>query len=1076
MFYMPYVILAIVLSFGAVPECAAADGVHRGAAEQGTAQGAGKSSPKSVAVAEREVYRGSSFLSDYESRTWTVDEGLPGNTINAIIQDENGFLYIATYDGLVRFDGMEFVTMNRSYNAKYDFSSTRSLYQDSSANIWAGSNDEGIARIAPDGTVRMFTLSDGLPNNSIRAIIEDTDGNIWVGTASGVVYITRNEEVLSPKGLEQYGEEHILVNTLYCDSAGRIWLTSRNPGSIYTYEGGEFRRYEGIHSMAHPAVTAIAQDSRGAFLFGLAPHYVLKLDSGNETLYDVGIGEQPGTVVNSIMQDKTGDFWVATDAGLCILGADGRSYGYNESTGLADSSINQVMQDTEGNVWLATDKGGLERLSLSKFKTVKINTTVNAIVQDDFRKAVWFGNDNGLYCCDYALKEVHTEDVDRILDYCRNIRVRHVALTRDGGLLVSTYEKRGQLLFERDGGIKQWTVSNGLSGMKVRVALEADNTDIYIGTTTGLNIVDGKTGAISKITKENGIANEYIMCIFQDSEGTVWCGTDGGGVFTLKTLEDGSHQVESTYTSANTKTKRLSFSDTCIVGNVVFKISEPRKGELWFCTGTGISRLKGGVFSNITSTNGLGTDSVFQMINEYTDRAWLTSNRGIASVKFSQMEDLTDGKIPRLNVKFFTSNDGIHSSGVTSTSLSMKDSTGRVWFTMVDGFVIYDPVKATADKVVPHVANDRITIDNKEIVCDGTPVIVPPEAKRVVIKYTAPSFVSPEQMLFRYRLSGFDTRYTDWGADRFVSYTNLKPGTYEFTVMAQNSNEVSSLMSDALVIIKKPYFHQMWFFWPCVVLLSLVLVWLFVLLRIKEYRRYQKMLEEEVDRQTAEIKQKSRDLEVAKNKSERLLLNILPQTVAKELTDSPNKIIADQHNAATILFSDIVGFTKLSSNMKAAEVVAMLNGLFSLFDVRAEATGVEKIKTIGDSYMAVCGLGSNDARRSAAAMIRFARGMLEDLNSFNARTGFNLQMRIGINTGLIVAGVIGKTKFIYDIWGDAVNVASRMESTSMPGWIHVTQNTYLVSKDDYVFEGPIEFDVKGKGAMKTYFVKGPSTN
>lgn len=1015
------------------------------------------------------------FLGDYESRTWTASDGLTGNTINAIIQDEDGFLYIATYDGLVRFDGVEFVTMNRTYNEKYDFSSARSLYQDTQGNIWVGSNDEGLAQIARDGTVQMFTMNSGLPNNSVRAIQEDIDGNIWVGTAAGVVYITPSEEVVIPNGLEQYGEEHILVNTLYCDTAGRMWLTSRNPGSIYIFEGGEFRRYEGIHTKIKPSVTTIEQDSRGAFLFGLAPHYVLKLDSGNETYYDVGIGEQPGTIVNSIMQDKVGNFWIATDAGLCILGTGGNVYSYNTKHGLADSSINQVMQDKEGNVWLATDKGGLERLSLSKFKTVNLGTTVNAIAQDDERKVVWLGKDDGLYCCDYALKEVSNEDVDKIVDYCRNIRIRHVGMTRDGGLLISTYEKRGQILFEKDGSIKQWTVRNGLTGNKVRVAIEAQNGDIYIGTTTGLNIADRETSSLTRITQEDGLPNGYIMCIFQDSRGTVWCGTDGGGVFTLKTLEGGRHQVDRIYTSANTLTGRLSFSDTCIAGNVVFKISEPRKGEIWFCTGTGISRLKDGVFSNITAVNGLGTDSVFQMVNEYVDRVWMTSNRGIASVKFSQMEDVADGKTSRLNVKFFTSNDGIHSSGVTATSLSMKDSTGRIWFTMGDGFVIYDPVKATADKVVPRVATDRIIIDNKEIVCDGSPVIVPPEAKRVVIKYTAPSFVSPEQMLFRYRLSGFETRYTDWVQERSVSYTNLKPGSYEFTVMAQNANEVSSLMSDVLKIVKKPYFHQMWFFWPLVVLFAAAVVWLLALLRMREYRRYQKMLEEEVDRQTAEIKQKSRDLEVAKNKSERLLLNILPQTVARELTDSPNKIIADQHNAATILFSDIVGFTKLSSSMKAAEVVTMLNDLFSLFDIRAEAEGVEKIKTIGDSYMAVCGLGSNDARRSAASMIRFAKGMLEDLNNFNASTGLNLQMRIGINTGLIVAGVIGKTKFIYDIWGDAVNVASRMESTSMPGWIHVTQNTYLVAKGDYAFDGPIEVDVKGKGVMKTYFVKSNGT-
>lgn len=197
----------------------------------------------------------------------------------------------------------------------------------------------------------------------------------------------------------------------------------------------------------------------------------------------------------------------------------------------------------------------------------------------------------------------------------------------------------------------------------------------------------------------------------------------------------------------------------------------------------------------------------------------------------------------------------------------------------------------------------------------------------------------------------------------------------------------------------------------------------------------------------------------------------LPKNVALQLADNPNIIIADRHEGVAVLFSDIVGFTKLSSGMSAGQVVTMLNDLFTLFDMRAEAEGVEKIKTIGDAYMAVVGLNGGRATDNALLMINFAHGMLEDLENFNLTTGLDIRLRIGINSGNLVAGVIGKTKFIYDVWGDAVNVASRMESTGAPGTIHVSESTFTVARGLVKFTGPVKVEAKGKGELKTYYVK-----
>ncbi|MCR5612765.1 adenylate/guanylate cyclase domain-containing protein [Treponema sp.] len=229
-------------------------------------------------------------------------------------------------------------------------------------------------------------------------------------------------------------------------------------------------------------------------------------------------------------------------------------------------------------------------------------------------------------------------------------------------------------------------------------------------------------------------------------------------------------------------------------------------------------------------------------------------------------------------------------------------------------------------------------------------------------------------------------------------------------------------------------------------------------------------VEEENKKLENTVKERTKELEAEKNRSENLLLNILPKEIAKELTAHPNSTIAKEYSNVTVLFTDIVGFTKISGEMSAEEVVTMLNKMFSMFDERAQREGIEKIKTIGDAYMAATGLTQERNNDGAARMIRFAQGLLNDVNSFNANSNIKLLIRLGINSGPVVAGVIGKTKFIYDIWGDTVNVASRMESTGTPMKIHVTETTKALTADLFQYNEHTEIDVKGKGLMKTYFL------
>ncbi|MBO7123080.1 MAG: hypothetical protein J6V90_07365 [Treponema sp.] len=230
-------------------------------------------------------------------------------------------------------------------------------------------------------------------------------------------------------------------------------------------------------------------------------------------------------------------------------------------------------------------------------------------------------------------------------------------------------------------------------------------------------------------------------------------------------------------------------------------------------------------------------------------------------------------------------------------------------------------------------------------------------------------------------------------------------------------------------------------------------------------------VEEENRKLEDTVRERTKELQEEKNRSEELLLNILPEEVAKRLAIDKNARIADKVENASVLFADIVGFTKITSSLDADTVVGALNSLYSRIDERAKREGIEKIKTIGDSYMAAAGLfGNEPAQKNALAIINFARGMLQDIEDFNATSNVQLFMRIGINSGSLIAGVIGKTKFVYDIWGDTVNVASRMESSGQTSKIHVSEPTMTLTKDAIAYSDPVEMEIKGKGVMKTYFL------
>ena len=988
-----------------------------------------------------------SFFDNYVYQSWNSFGTLNGTSTTDIVQTKDGYINIGTYEGLARFDGLTFTTHKRGADNDLSFVSVRAILEDSRGDLWIGSNDEGLQRISSEGT-KTYTTKNGLPNNSIRCLAEDQRGNIWVGTAAGVVYITPKGHLITVQFEAGTIAKGIIAVDLYCDMVGRMWLLTANENGLFLYTGDIFRTRPEVEQFEPFFATSICQDSDGVFWIGLGEEGIIRMRNGRDVEKIKTNTYLDNITTSSIYSAQNGDLWFGTEKGLVVYD-DGKFIEYNGDV-LNSAKINKIICDRENNIWFSTDRNGIGKLTKGKFKIKKLGVAVNSITEDRSGR-IWAGTDTGVRCFENDI-----EVTNMLTEYTKDLRIRDVQATKNGDILVSCYTKPGQLRYDGK-TIKSWTTDDGLAGNKVRVAIETDPGEIYVGTTTGLSIIH-KDGTIKNYKQNNGLDNEYVMAIYKDTNDIVWIGTDGDGVYLMRDEAIISHIT----------------SDDGLAGNVIFKISQDIDGAYWICSGSGITRCPDfdsrlavpDVFQNINSENGIGTDSVFQVLADTTNTLWMTSNHGISSISYNDFIDLASNHTATQTVQFYTKNDGLDSNGPTSTAKSLIDRYGRIWFTMVDGIAIYDPEQVHENSIMPLVQIETISVDNK-IVLDNTlytndtsDITLKPGTKRVVLTFTGLSFDAPERINFTYKLTNFEDEFCQPTSVRSMSYTNLKPGKHIFYLNSINADGLYSKQAETVLFVQKPYLYQMPSFWVIVVISligSIILIFYYNQLKmIKENLRLEKIVQE----RTAEVIQE-------KAKSDNLLRAILPNEIADELKDGIHSIGRDYDNV-TILFSDIVEFTKTSSGHTASEIVDALNELFTMFDDRAVKLGIEKIKTIGDAYMAACGVPTHNDNH-VSLMVEFAKGMLEDLADYNKNAKIKFNIRIGLNCGPVTAGVIGKTKFIYDVWGNTVNVASRMETAADPGGIRVSDAVYEHLKDtDIKFSKPIECNIKGKGMMTTY--------
>ncbi|OQY07357.1 MAG: hypothetical protein B6I28_05675 [Fusobacteriia bacterium 4572_132] len=978
-----------------------------------------------------------SIIQSMKTTKFSIKNGLPSNSITSIIQDNKGYIWFGTYEGLVRFDGVKFKIFNEDFKKFLPSISTRVILQTRDNKIWIGTNGDGILVLDNSNFSAFYP---DLKDKPIRSMYEAKDNKVWIGTTEGIFYFDQNKITKLNLGITL---NNSTIQSIFEDNNGNL-LFSSNRGGLYritnnliskiSYEGIDLSKYI-INDVAIDKNNKIYLGTRESGIIVIENHKLLKFINKNTGF--------PTNKINTIKINSKNKILCGTEKGFYLI--------YNDiieqmtsKEDLSDELIDAILEDAEGNLWIGMSHGGIVKLSSMKFFKYATehglkNNTVNVISQ--------LKKDTAIVGTDKGLNIISNKRIikNKLTHFLSNIRIRHILPASDGLIYIATYSDFGVVIYNPiTSEIKTLNTDNGLTSNRVRIIFEDSQKNIWIGTTSGLNkYSNGKV--IKTYKRKDGLTNDYILSIGQSNKNKILLGTDGGGINIINT----NNNIISSITSKDG-----------LPSNIIFKILTDSEGDLWISSTGGVTLIKNNNIYNLIRKNNLPQRTICQIINDDDDNSWIITPKMILRASTTILKKKIIAGKGFSNFKIYDMQDGL-TSGVGATSWSISDNQNTLWFSTNNGVATLDLTKVNLNKIKPPVTIESVLLDDVTIPLSKT-VILPPNNKRININYTALSFVVPEKVKFLYKLEGFDKDWSKLTTNRQATYTNLPPGNYTFLVKAVNNDGIWSDYNAEIKLKKEPFFYQTILFYLLITFLIILITSFGFYLKFRILKKRQIELKKIVNERTHELKEE-------KDKSDKLLLNILPKKVADELKEK-GKYSPEIFDNTSILFADIVGFTKKVENMNSEDLINELNDIFSAFDKISKKHNCERIKTIGDAYMAVSGISKKDPNH-ASNMIDSAFEMRDYLINRKRKINNQWQMRFGINSGSIIGGVVGTDKYIYDIFGDAINTASRLETFSQPMKINLSEYTYQLVKEKYKFQKRERIEVKSKGVLDMYFVE-----
>ncbi len=735
-----------------------------------------------------------SVSGEYTFNVWQTENGLPSNTIRAILQTRDGYLWLGTFNGLVRFDGVRFVVFGEAQGLLNP--RIVCLYEDRAGALWIGTEGGGLIRYR-GGQFTPYTASAGLSDNVVLSMTEDSAGNLWVGTASGLNCL-RNGQIIEDRN--HFGLASRAVYRICADRSANLWVLTATLSLLK--EGREtVPPFEG-EPARFSSLSSLHEGFSGSVWIGGANGYVARMKDGQATVFGKEHGLLPD-MVWEIFEARNGDVWVGTASGGLSRLRDGKFTVFTTQEGLSNNSVTSIFEDREGNIWVGTNGGGLLRLKAKKLSTFTtrhgLSHDVAMSLAEDHEKQVWIGsNCGGLNLWRHDVFAPY--HVNYLLD---NECIWSVCAGQQGRLWIGTW---GGGLFQKTGDkIVNFVKADGLSDNVIAALCEDSSGGLWIGTYAGgLNYF--RDGAFVQYGAKEGLSANFVTAIIEERPGTIWIGTSGGG---LNRLTDGKF-------SACTRKDGLA-------SDFVRTLYWDAEKTLWIGTSGGLSLWKGGQFLSITTRQGLIDNVISQILEDDQGHLWLGSNQGISRIKKQDLLHVADRRISSVHPVSYGKDEGMESLECTGGfhPAGLKASDGTLWFSTVKGVVRVDPRHITLNESLPPVVIEEMLIDGElrpEAASDlqppilSHPIRILPGVQRLEFRYTALSFVAPEKIKFKYRMEGLDKTWIESGTRRAAVYTHLPAGPYRFRVTASNNDGVWNETGASLGLIVLPPFWKTWWF------------------------------------------------------------------------------------------------------------------------------------------------------------------------------------------------------------------------------------------------------------------------
>ncbi|HEX3529731.1 MAG TPA: two-component regulator propeller domain-containing protein [Thermoanaerobaculia bacterium] len=776
-------------------------------------------------------------LSAFRLDLWQTEQGLPENTVEAIAQTRDGYLWVGTQEGLARFDGVRFLTFNRRTLAVLRSDNISSLAVDSADGLWIGASGGGVLHYRNGTFTPLSPPSPDIAENSLghlRKIFPDGDA-LWVAADSGGLVRVANGRLtplVTSRGLTDR------VTAVCRDRDGSLWIGTFDHGLHHVMPGGEDRPVGGL---LDAQVRALWLDADGSLWIGTLGG-LNRLQAGRMTAYTQKDGLVDDSVL-SLLRDREGSLWVGTERGLSRF-AGGVFATLPRDPG-PNPSARSLFEDREGNLWIGTAGGGVGRLKDVPFTTISRSDGLSSdlvwSILQDRGGALWIGTDNGLNrFADGRLTIFSTRDG------LPSGTVRSIAEDADGTLWFGTY---GGLVHFSGGRFSTFRRSDGLPNDTILTILP-DAGGLWIGTLGGLARYDGER--FTAWTRKDDLPEESVFSLRKEADGSLLIGTRRG----LARLRGGRSETVGDTTGGPQDN--------------VFVLYRDRAGTLWIGTRSGLYRYRDGVFRAFTFRDGLPDDRIFSILEDDRGNFWMSSNHGVSRVRKADLDSYADGKIRSIPSVSYGVADGMKSAECNGASQppAWRTRDGRFWFPTLRGVAAVDPDRVPAGRPAPPVTIEDLLVDRRAVPRSGG-IRIPPDPASFELQYTALSLTAPEKLRFRYRLDGFDHGWIDAGTRRTAYYTNLRPGTYTFRVAAADGDGDWSPAGTELPFVIAPHLWQTgWFAVLCVGLAAAAGAgaWRW---RLHAVRSRERELLELVERRTHDLQAERDRAEEARREAER---------------------------------------------------------------------------------------------------------------------------------------------------------------------------------------------------------------